>query len=89
MYFPVCPLTEIGGDFFKEILYDYLFCRVISRSKKEYEKRPSEGDLSRLREFLKTNERVIIGLGNRIGNFWVPAREDTASHPETLHEVIA
>jgi len=73
MYFPMCPLTELDEGFFKEILYDYLFCRVTSGGKKEYSKQMDSSELQRIQRFYDQNQGTIIGLGEKIGDFWVPS----------------
>jgi len=82
MYFPVCPLTEMGGAFFKEILYDYLYCRVITKSRKEYRRSLGKSEAAFLRRYLAANEGAIIGLGERVGDFWVPTQEITTPPSE-------
>lgn len=73
MYFPICPLTELEDGFFRKILYDFLYCRIITYSKKKY----VDSDLKQietktLKRYLTANRDTIIGLGERIGKFWVP-----------------
>lgn len=73
MYFPLSPLTQLKEDFFKQILYDFLYCRMITFSKKKYIDRDiKEFDIETLRRYLETNRDVIIGLGERLGKFWIP-----------------
>jgi undecaprenyl pyrophosphate synthase len=81
MYFPVSPLTELEDGFFKEILYDYLFCRVRSGGRKEYLGQADASELRRIRGFYEQNRGTIIGLGERMGDFWVPSRRSGARHP--------
>ena len=75
MYFPMCPLTELDESFFKEILYDYLFCRIPSRGSKEYSKQMDLSDYQRIKGFYDLNRDTIIGLGEKIGCFWVPSKK--------------
>jgi len=73
MYFPLCPLTELKEDFFRKILYDFLYCRMITFSKKKYaDSDIKEVEIETLRRYLTTNKDVIIGLGERLGKFWIP-----------------
>jgi hypothetical protein len=73
MYFPLCPLTELEEDFFRKILYDFLYCRMITYSKKKYtDSDIKEIEIATLRSYLITNRNVIIGLGERLGKFWIP-----------------
>ena len=81
MYFPVSPLTELDDDFFKEILYDYMFCRVRSGGRKEYSGQMDSSELRRIRDFYEQNTGIIIGLGERMGDFWVPSRKSGVRHP--------
>jgi len=73
MYFPICPPTELEEDFFRKILYDYLYCRMITYSKKRYaDSDLKHTEIEALREYLTANRDAIIGLGERIGKFWIP-----------------
>lgn len=80
MYFPMCPLTELDEGFFKEILYDYLFCRVTSGGRKEYSRKMDSSELQRIKTFYDQNRDTIIGLGERIGDFWVPSTKSSVRH---------
>ena len=73
MYFPVVPLTELRADFFKEVLYDYLFCRIRSFSRKKYvDKDKTPEVINRMRIHFEKHRDSIIGLGERDGKFWIP-----------------
>jgi hypothetical protein len=73
LYFPVVPLTELDPDFYRRILFDYLYNRIITYSKKSYfDSDFYDNKLDQLSEFYNNNKNEIIGLGNRIGKFWVP-----------------
>jgi undecaprenyl diphosphate synthase len=72
-YFPIAPLTELEDNFFRKILYDYLFCRLITFSKKQYSNlsfKPKE--IQFLQKYYNQNRENIIGLGNRVSQFWLP-----------------
>lgn len=87
MYFPMCPLTELDEGFFKEILYDYLFCRVTSGGRKEYSKEMDSSDLQIIQRFYDQNRETIIGLGEKIGDFWVPSSKSSV-RPVVRGEII-
>lgn len=71
MYFPVVPLTELPEDFFKQILYDYLYCRLRTFGRKQYSEITRE-ELEVVKRHYEDNRDIIIGLGERYGNFWIP-----------------
>jgi len=71
MYFPVVPLTHMPEGFFKEILYDYLFCRIKTFGKKKYRGAHMEY-VDEVRKYYEESGGRIIGIGKRIGDVWVP-----------------
>lgn len=72
-YFPIAPLTEINPNFYRRILYDYLFNRIITYSKKKYSDSDFIDDkLDILNKYYEENKDHIIGLGKKIGKIWVP-----------------
>ncbi len=71
-YFPIAPLTELSPDFYRNILYDFLFNRIITYSKKLYfNSELNFNELNQIYEYYKNNRDEIIGLGGRIGKFWI------------------
>jgi len=54
---------------YREILYDLLFLRP-EKAINGYLKKELEG-LSLLKDFFLQNKNRVIGLGNRIGKFWI------------------
>jgi hypothetical protein len=73
LYFPVVPLTEMEPNFFRRILYDFLYNRIITYSKKLYfDSDFQDKKLNLLNNFYNNNKKEIIGLGKRIGRFWIP-----------------
>lgn len=76
MYFPVAPLTQLKSDFFKDVLYDYLFCRIRSFSRKEYrDTNTSPEVVEKVKHHFEARRDSIIGVGERIGRFWLPKEE--------------
>lgn len=73
MYFPVTPLTQLEDQFFKDILYDYLFCRLRTYSKKRYGTNIDEDKIRAVKRHYLKNKNVILGVGNRVGEFWIPS----------------
>jgi hypothetical protein len=73
MYFPVTPLTQMEDQFFKDILYDYLFCRLRTYSKKRYGTNIDEDKIRAVKRHYFKNKNVILGVGNRVGEFWIPS----------------
>jgi hypothetical protein len=72
-YFTISPLTELDKNFFRKILYDYLYCRLITFSKKQYSNLEiGSNDLQFLEKYYYQNRDNIIGLGKKISLFWLP-----------------
>ena len=73
-YFPVTSCLQITKTIFREILYDYLYQRMISYGLKDYSDGVSEFELAYMQRFFKLNEYAVLGIGRRMkgGHFWYP-----------------
>jgi hypothetical protein len=71
MYFLAAPgVLALTQESYREILYDLLFFRP-EKANNGYLKKELEG-LSLLKGFFLQNKNKVIGLGRRLGKFWVP-----------------
>ena len=72
-YFPVSPILNFTEDMFKEILFDLMFCRVITMSTKQWKKEYlSDEQRDDMRDYYESNKHSILGIGTRVGNLWIP-----------------
>lgn len=71
MYFLIAPgVMALTQETYRKILYDLIFCRPI-KSREEY----SAVDLQEvelLSDYYSQQKSKVIGLGKKIGKFWVP-----------------
>jgi undecaprenyl diphosphate synthase len=74
MYFFVAPdHISFSTDSFREILYDLIFSREPAFGKKEYkENELNQSVIKFMKEYYILNKSEVIGLGEKIGPFWVP-----------------
>ena len=74
MYFLVAPDSiSFNKDVYRNILYDYLYCRTSEFGIKTYQdKIINKSDLEEIKDYYSQNMHTIISTGKRIGNFWVP-----------------
>ena len=74
MYFLVAPDNlSFNRDVFRNILYDFLFCRNSIFGSKTYQNEMiAKSDLEEIKDFYLLNKSKVIGLGEKIGPFWIP-----------------
>ena len=71
MYFLAAPgVMALTQETYQEILYDLLFCRP-EKAINGYIENELQG-LSLLKDYYVHHQSTVIGLGKRIGKFWVP-----------------
>jgi undecaprenyl diphosphate synthase len=75
-YFPISPIVNFSLEMYREILYDMLFSRVITMSKKQWNAEDlNEKQLKFIRTYYAQNQSSILGIGERVGNLWLPAHQ--------------
>lgn len=74
MYFLVAPMfLSLTSQTYREILYDYLFCRTIGSSSRVHKGRTYlENDLELIKEYYEKNRYKIFGIGRNYSGFWLP-----------------
>ena len=73
LYFPISPILNFTEKMFREILYDILFSRVITMSKKQWKKENlNKNQIQYLKKYYEINGSSIIGIGKKVGNLWIP-----------------
>jgi hypothetical protein len=60
-------------DTYRKILFDLLFCRP-GESRRDYTKNDLK-DIESLKNYFLSSKSTVLGLGERIGDFWVPTFE--------------
>lgn len=72
-YFPIAPLTELDNNFFRRILYDFIFCRYMTFDRIHYSNLQFDAeDVQFLKQYYDLNRNNIIGLGKKVSHFWLP-----------------
>lgn len=72
-YFPISPVLSFTKEMYREILYDMLFSRMITMSRKQWKRENlNRQQIEYLKKYYDLNKSSIIGIGKRIGNLWVP-----------------
>jgi undecaprenyl diphosphate synthase len=78
LYFPISPIVNFSIEMYREILYDMLFSRVITMSKKEWKLEDlNEKQLEFIKTYYSENQSSILGIGERVGNLWLPKYQIT------------
>jgi hypothetical protein len=76
MYFPVAPFPMLNQNMVREIFFDILYNRTITYgTDNESLDDISPEDLKLLKKYYNENRSVVIGLGERLGDFWMPTSE--------------
>jgi undecaprenyl pyrophosphate synthase len=72
MYFPVTPFIYLDRGLFRLILYDYIYCRMRTYSKKSYATGVDTNEIDTMRKYYSMNKDIVLGLGKRKknGKFW-------------------
>ena len=78
LYFPVAPdFIGLTPTVLKTILYDLIYCRDVTLGRRQYTLQDlTDSEASELRAFYVRNRERVLGIGRRIGSFWVPASAD-------------
>jgi undecaprenyl diphosphate synthase len=77
MYFLVAPdHVSFSTEVFREILYDLIYCRTSVFGKKVYKDTdPDENNINFMKKYYILNKSKVLGLGEKVGEFWVPQIE--------------
>jgi undecaprenyl pyrophosphate synthase len=86
MYFLVAPAyISFTRENYRKIIYDLIFYRSELLGKKNYDLNDIENiDIKSVSQYYKSNNDSIIGLGGKIGKFWLPNTKITI--PDGLKE---
>lgn len=86
MYFLVAPtLISFTKENYRKIIYDLIFCRTkVLGNRDYYFEDLKDIDTQAISQFYNVNKSSIIGLGGRIGKFWLPNTHIVI--PENLKE---
>ncbi|UCH90062.1 MAG: undecaprenyl diphosphate synthase family protein [Thermoplasmata archaeon] len=74
MYFPIGPFPFLNTNMVREIFFDLLYNRTITHGNDtESLDNLTEAEAELINNYYTENRDKIIGLGNRIGDFWLPS----------------
>ena len=71
LYFTPAPITEVSHDFYRRIIYDFLYARRRTFGSRSYMENDSECELDRARDIYTKYEDKVVGLGQRVGGWWI------------------
>lgn len=77
-YFTPIPATEMKGNWYRRVLYDFMFVRRRTFGAKSYKENLEPEALAYLRGYYERNAQTVMGLGHRVGGFWLWGDEATS-----------
>ncbi|HEX9709221.1 MAG TPA: hypothetical protein VGB42_04550 [Candidatus Thermoplasmatota archaeon] len=70
-YFTPIPVTEVKGNWYRKVIYDFMFVRRRTFGAKSYKEDLEPEALEYLRGYYERNAETVMGLGHRVGGFWL------------------
>ena len=83
-YFTPIPTTEMKGNWYRKVIYDFMFVRRRTFGAKSYRENLDPEALAYLRGYYEQNAETVLGLGHRVGGFWLWGDERGPAHPAPL-----
>jgi undecaprenyl pyrophosphate synthase len=80
-YFTPIPATEMKGNWYRKVVYDYMYVRRRTFGAKSYSENLEPEALAYLREYYEKNAGTVMGLGHRVGGFWLWGNEQVPTQP--------
>ena len=71
LYFTPTPVTEVNHNFYRRIIYDFLYARRRTFGSRSYFENEDKGELEQAKEIYTRYEDKIVGLGQRVGGWWI------------------
>jgi hypothetical protein len=71
LYFTPAPVTEVSHNFYRRIVYDFLYARRRTFGSRSYLENENGKDLERAKEIYSRYEDKVVGLGQRVGGWWI------------------
>ena len=71
LYFTPAPVTEVNHNFYRKIIYDFLYSRRRTFGGRSYLDNQENGNLERARQIYTKYEDKVVGLGQRVGGWWI------------------
>ncbi len=71
LYFTPAPITEVKHDFYRRILYDFLFARRRTFGSRSYHDNLETEDLEQARIMYEDYREKVVGIGRRVGGWWI------------------
>jgi hypothetical protein len=86
LYFPIAPFPFLDEQNIRQIYYDLLFQRTITfGNDTENLNRLKLEQHELIRQYYENNKSVIIGTGERIGDYWLPV--NNLKVPKKLNDI--
>lgn len=80
-YFTPVPATEMRGDWYRKVIYDFMFVRRRTFGAKSYRENLEPEALEYLRGYYERHATTVMGLGHRVGGFWLWGDEKATQQP--------
>jgi undecaprenyl diphosphate synthase len=71
LYFTPAPITEVNHNFYRRIIYDFLFARRRTFGGRSYLDNEVNPELDLARDIYSKYEDKVVGLGRRVGGWWI------------------
>ena len=71
LYFTPAPVTEVNRNFYRRIIYDFMYSRRRTFGGRSYLDNEDNGNLEKAREIYTRYEDKVVGLGQRVGGWWI------------------
>jgi undecaprenyl diphosphate synthase len=71
LYFTPAPITEVTHNFYRRIVYDFLYSRRRTFGSRAYLESEEPDGIAKARDAYARLEDKVVGIGTRIGGWWV------------------
>jgi undecaprenyl diphosphate synthase len=71
LYFTPAPVTEVSHNFYRRIIYDFLYARRRTFGGRSYFENEGNVDLEAAKKIYTKYEDKVVGLGQRVGGWWI------------------
>lgn len=71
LYFTPAPVTEVNHNFYRRIVYDFMFNRRRTFGGRSYHDNEDNGNLAKAKEIYTKYEDKVVGVGQRVGGWWI------------------
>ncbi len=71
LYFTPAPVTEVNHNFYRRIIYDFLYSRRRTFGSRSYQENLGPEELEKAREVYTRYQDKVVGVGQRVGGWWI------------------